>query len=69
MRLLERQQQLLLEMRSQAARAGRQAASQGLPEGKPWLRDAKAEVQAEEEAGAQRRIWVSTPRGWRLAKR
>ena len=68
MRLIERQQQILLEMRSAAAREERQAAGQGLPEGAPWLRDAKAEVQTEEEAGAQRRVWVETSWGWRLTR-
>jgi len=66
MRLIERQQRLLLELRSADAREERQAAGQGLPEGSPWLRDAKAQVEAQAEGGFR---WVETAWGQRLTRR
>lgn len=66
MRLLERQQHLLLGMRSPDAGDHGQAAQQGVPEAASWLRDAKAQVQAHEAAGL---TFQETSWGYRVKRR
>jgi len=49
MRRLERQQHLLLELRSKAARGYGQTAQQGIPEDESWLQAAVKEIKAHEK--------------------
>lgn len=68
MRLLERQQQILLEMRSRAPANHRQAAGQGVPEAASWLQAATKEVEAT-EAEASQAEWRESGYGWRLTRK
>lgn len=65
MRGLERQQLVMLELRSAATKIIRRTVSQGVLEGESFLQAAVKEVEAS-EARAKETAWRQTGRGWQF---